>query len=530
VRLIPAPEPPLARLHDPVLEDLAAGGPVARARFTTHWRDTDALAALGAAKRAPLPPPLATELRDYHQRLGASEASLEALDRLARGAAVCAIAGQQPAPLGGPLYSFHKIAAAAGMARRFAARTGIPCVPVYWMHGEDSDFDEIRGVTISDPALALHDLALPESLRVDGGMIGHLPAAPLAALEDQALALWDGLPHAAAVRALLASARGGVRDFGEAMSALVLHAFAAEGVIVVDPRLASFRAAARPVIERYLARADATSAAARRGGDAMQTLAGRRPLTDTTLDSFVFRIENGTRFKIDAAAARALGAAVPLTPNVALRPVVQDAVLPTVTMAVGPGEAGYLAQLTEVFAELGVRAACPVPRFSATWLPPAARALAAASGADAGALIGATDAVVKQYAETRVPAAVRDDLDRAQADTLAALDRFAERAKDVDASLPQMVQSARGKVEFQFQRLREGVVGKARHQMEKQHPEWLRLRYHLMPGDRPQERRLASLEPFAYRGPAVIGEMCDLAESHAAALEAGRLEHHAVDL
>jgi uncharacterized protein YllA (UPF0747 family) len=525
-RLALSAEPPLARLHDALLEDLARGGPLARERFAVRWADTAALAALGEAKRAPLPAPLAAAMREHHRRLGASAASLEALERLAAGGAVCTISGQQPAPLGGPLYSFHKIAAAVGMARRYEARTGRPCVAAFWMHGEDSDFDEIHSATIADASLSLHDLVLPKSAHPEGGMIGHVPIAPLAALEAKALVHWEGLPGAGATRELLARARNGAADLGDAMSALVLAAFGEEGVVVVDPRLPAFRDAARDVIERYLARADLTRDAARAGGDAIERLAGRRPLNDATLESFVFRIDGPARHKIDPAAAR--GAA--LTPNVALRAVVQDGVLPTVAMAVGPGEAGYLAQLREVFEGLGVRQACAVPRFAATWLPAAARELLEASGADPGALITATDAVIREHAESRVPGVVRDALDRAQAQALASIDEVAGRVSEVDASLPQMVGSARGKIDYQFQRLREGVVGKVRHQLERRHPEWLRLRYYLMPGDRPQERRIASLEPLAHRGPAAARIMCTLAEAHAAALEEGRLEHMVVDL
>lgn len=525
-RLVFTAEPPQARLYDPLLDDLTRGGPLSRERFATRWADTSALAALGEAKRAPLPAPLAAALADHHRRLGASSASLAALERLASGEAVCTIAGQQPAPLGGPLYSFHKVAAAIGMARRYEARTGRPCVAAFWMHGEDSDFDEIRSATIADPALALHDLTLPDDLRVDGGMIGHLPAAALETLETEALARWDGLPGAGAARDLLARARRHAADLGDAVSALMLAAFAEEGLIVVDPRLPAFREAARPVIGRYLERADVLRDAARAGGDAIERLAGRRPLNDATLESFVFRVDGAVRHKIDAASA----AGATLTPNVALRAAVQDGVLPTVAMAVGPGEAGYLAQLREVFEGLGVRPACPVPRFAATWLPAAARELLEASGVDPAELITATDAVIKAHAESRVPDPVRSALDHAQSRSLEAVDQLAARVSEVDASLPQMVGSARGKIDYQFQRLREGVVGKVRHQLERQHPEWLRLRYYLMPGDRPQERRIASMEPLAHRGPEAARTMCVLAEAHAAALEEGRLEHAVVDL
>src|SRR5262245_38866876 len=106
-RLVPRPEPPFDRLYDPLLDDLARAGPLPRERFAGPWGDTAALRALAEAKRAPLPAALARALEAEHRRLGASPASLENLARLARGEAVCAVAGQQPAPLGGPLYSLH---------------------------------------------------------------------------------------------------------------------------------------------------------------------------------------------------------------------------------------------------------------------------------------------------------------------------------------------------------------------------------------------------------------------------------------
>src|SRR5712691_4975966 len=71
-----------ARFGDPLLDDLARGGPLSRERFAVNWRDTAGLAALAAAKRARLPDALARELVEYHRRLSASPATLAALDRL----------------------------------------------------------------------------------------------------------------------------------------------------------------------------------------------------------------------------------------------------------------------------------------------------------------------------------------------------------------------------------------------------------------------------------------------------------------
>jgi len=520
---------PRDHLHDPLVADLLAGGPVARERFAARWTQTDALRVLAEAKRAPLAPDLVREMTDYHRRLGASPASLANLAKLARGEAVASVAGQQPAPLGGPLYSLHKTASAVGLAASVTARTGIECVPLFWMHGEDSDFAEIRHATVSDAELVVHDFALPADVHVDGGLVGSIALAPFASLAAEALALWQGLPgHADAAR-LCARAHENARDVGEAVSALMLALFGERGLVVVDPRLPAFRAAARPILDRYVANAAALHAAARSAGARLEALSGRHPLTDTSLESFVFEIVDGSRRKLSADDARARDAAVTLSPSVALRPAVQDGVFPTVAMACGPGEIAYLAQLREVFEGVGVQPALPVPRFGATWFPAAAVELVEASGADPWDVVVSTDAVIAALAGARVPADLESELARARAAALEGLARFADASRRLDSSLPQMVDSARGKVDYQFARLHEGLAGKVRGRIDREHPAWRRLRYVLLPGDKLQERRLASLEPVARRGAGVIGEICDLAAEHAARTADGVHEHYVVE-
>lgn len=529
-RVTPAPEPPRDRLFDPLTGEILRGTAFVRERFPHAWSDTAGLKALAEKKRRPLAAPLARDLAELHRRLGAAPANLAALDRLARGEAVASVTGQQPGPLGGPLYSLHKIASAIGAARSFERRTGIPCVAIYWMHGEDSDFDEIRAATIADANLTLHDLELPGTLRREGGLVGNLPLEPLRELEEKALAAWAGLPHAGEVRAALEAARAVAADFGEAFSALVLRIFAGHPLVVVDPRRPAFRAEARRVIDRYLARAGELSDAARRAGDVLEARGHRRALADVALDSFVFAIEDGGRRKVMPDEARAAGDSLVLSPSVALRPAVQDGVLPTVAMTCGPGELAYLAQLKEVFAGVGVDPAAPVPRFSATWLPGAAVELLETTGADPWTMVSSSDAVVRAHAESLVPAEPRAALERAHAAALEGLAGFSDAARTLDPSLPQMVESARGKIDFQFQRLHEGLAGKVRHQLERRHPEWLRLRYVLSPGDKLQERRLASLEVAVHRGADVAGDLVELAAEHADRLADGVHEHFLLEL
>jgi uncharacterized protein YllA (UPF0747 family) len=198
-------------------------------------------------------------------------------------------------------------------------------------------------------------------------------------------------------------------------------------------------------------------------------------------------------------------------------------------MACGPGEIAYLLQLTEVFAGVGVKPAAPAPRFGATWLPAAAVALAEAAGGDAWEVVTRTDAVLARIAETRVPTELQQALAAARATVDQSLARLADAARAFDSSLPQMIESARGKMDFQVSRLAEGVLGKARGQLDREHPLWRRLRYVLLPGDKLQERRLAALEPVARLGLGVVAELCELATEHAARTANGVHEHHLLE-
>jgi uncharacterized protein YllA (UPF0747 family) len=528
LRVAARPEPPNDRFFDPLVADLVQGGEFTRGRFAVTWNDAAGLSGLARAKQRPLDPGLAAELLAWHERLGASPASLRSVERMSRGEAVCSVTGQQPAPLGGPLYALHKTASAVAIARLAEERTGIPCVPLYWMHGEDSDFAEIRAVMVGDRELKADDLTLPSAAHRDGELIAGIALEPLRDLVTQAVARWEGLPHREAAEAVARRSLERARDLGEAISALWLALFGAQGLVVIDPRLPAFRAAARPIVDRYLAAPDALRDAVRHAGDALERRFQRRPLDGPTLESFVFAIEEGRRRKVSPAEARAFGG--PLTPSVALRAAVQDGVFPTIGMACGAAEVAYLAQLREVFEGVGVQPAAPVPRLGATWLPPASIALLEAAGVTELELVTAADATLRGLAEREVPAAARAALESSRRHANESLERFAEAARAVDASLPQMVESARAKVDFQYARLLEGLVGKVRHRLERQHPEWPRLRYYLLPGERLQERRLASLEVVAYRGVRVVDELCDRAEEHARRLLEGAHEHYLLEL
>ncbi len=69
-----------------------------------------------------------------------------------------------------------------------------------------------------------------------------------------------------------------------------------------------------------------------------------------------------------------------LSPNALLRPIFQDALLPTAAYVGGPAEVAYFAQSAVLYERMLGRVTPVLPRFSATLIEPAITAVMAARG------------------------------------------------------------------------------------------------------------------------------------------------------
>ena len=71
--------------------------------------------------------------------------------------AIAIVTGQQAAIFGGPLYTIYKAMTAVKLAERFAHKIDRSVVPVFWLSGDDHDFEEARDTYL----LSKHDEMVP---------------------------------------------------------------------------------------------------------------------------------------------------------------------------------------------------------------------------------------------------------------------------------------------------------------------------------------------------------------------------------
>ena len=296
-------------------------------------------------------------LKRYHDEHGAPPDAFSAIEKLEEGAAAV-VTGQQPSVGWGPLYNFHKAQAAIRFAQGIEAR-GVPCVAIFWNHSDDSRGGD--AISFPDRENRVKEIPLPTG---EAGGPLYEQGSP-EALGMFARALSDALPQTEFspwLTDLITMTHVG--SIAETFTKLLLNTFGHYGLIVVEPRHLEGERSAKLFAE-HLKNPDRLTKAVDLGRQAViaehfEDHLGR----EIGLD--LFEIRDGRRIRLEKPGP----VKGRLSAGVALRPLLQDAVLPTCAYVGGPSEVGYQAELLPAYRAFGIEPPVVFPRVTATLLEP----------------------------------------------------------------------------------------------------------------------------------------------------------------
>jgi bacillithiol biosynthesis cysteine-adding enzyme BshC len=186
------------------------------------------------------------------------------------------------------------------------------------------------------------------------------------------------------------------QSLGRAFAQFISHAFAAQGLVVIDASSRAFHALGSDVLRQAIVRADELRVAINDRDQQLAAAGYHSQVLVPPLSSllFLFDSNSGARVPLKRTAdggwhaARqnystaellAILDAEPerLSPNALLRPVFQDAILPTAAYVGGPSEVAYFAQSQVLYERILGRTTPVLPRLSATLIEPAIAGLLA---------------------------------------------------------------------------------------------------------------------------------------------------------
>lgn len=509
-----------------------AGDP-AVLRFVAHdFRDPAALRA--AAERAATlerdRETLADVLAEQNAHWGNGGETVSAnIEALRDPASAAVVTGQQLGLFGGPLYTVYKAVTAVQLARQMTEDTGRPVVPVFWLAGEDHDFEEVRATVVlsgRDPvriALPPDDDRTPVGRRVLGPEID----AALAELEK-------ALRPTAFTPDLLAALRRSYHPgatMRDAFASWMAHLFVDSGLVFVSPDDARLKRLVAPVFRQEIERPGDTLDRLAEASEALVDAGFHQQVTPLPGNLFLMEPEgrftldpDGDEFELRGLGRRyaredllALLDAEPerFSPNVVLRPIVEDRLLPTAAYVAGPGEASYYAQLLGVYDAFGVPMPVVYPRASATLVEATVQRVLDRYGLGvpdfdpgpdpAAALEALHRRFALDHSEHDIETAFAEALRQANE----AVDALKPLAVDVDPTLEKSAEATRAALRNALGKLEARVVRAEKRNHALVRERLAKAQAALYPAGKLQERSLAALSFLNAAGPALVAEWLD---------------------
>lgn len=453
-------------------------------------------------------------LERQNRQWGSGEKTFESLNHFRNGAAAV-VTGQQVGLFGGPLFSVLK----ALTAVRLAAEAGVPCVPVFWLATEDHDLAEIDQVSLPSADDTIRTLTIPAT-GVENAPVGSLK------LCDQVTAALDvvaGLLGASDVTDILRESYRPGETLGSAFARLFARVFRDWGVILLDAADPDLHAIAAPLYRAAASAAPKIDDALLRRGEALRAAGYHEQVKVTPSSTLLFAMRDGARVPVHRAdgqftigndriapadlLARIAAAPEEFSPNVLLRPVVQDYLLPTLAYTGGPAEVAYFAQAAVVYEELLGRVTPVLPRFSATLVEPRLGRLLQKYEITFTDLFPGEDHVRELLALRSLPADLQSSFDQARTALDLSLERIREGLEKLDPTLVGAQERAASKMRYQLDRLRSRAARAELRRTVEIGRHAVRLSNLLYPNKALQEREIAGIYFLARYGLSLLNDL-----------------------
>jgi bacillithiol biosynthesis cysteine-adding enzyme BshC len=451
---------------------------------------------------------LVAEIKSYNEALGADEKALQNIEALRDDDSAAVVTGQQPGIFTGPLYTVYKALAAVRLSERYSATLGRRVVPVFWVAGDDHDFEEIRTVRFVDWRGRVRPLSYAFRNAEPGLSAFDIPAdskllGELVRTFDEETSDHESKEE---IVEFLKASLNEEQSLADWFGRLMLRLFRGTGLIVFLPHRRRGRELAADILAEEIKSPGATTKLIQEASARLASLKYKPQIEKKTNETHFFLCANRKRRKVlferdryyvpdenlsfSVSDMEGMCRSEPerFSPNAVLRTVVQGTLLPTLDYVGGPGEIAYWAQLGTVFERFGVPMArlharprvVLVNRRCAKLMQKHCIDPAQITSGDDDALVDSCSLIEKSSQEETL----KETADRIAAE----FERYVAQVSAVDVSLGTGARKLRQKVEYALGKLTEKAAGMQHQQTEQLEDEIEELRANLFPLGKPQER------------------------------------------
>ncbi|MEK4514576.1 bacillithiol biosynthesis cysteine-adding enzyme BshC [Paenibacillus sp. FSL H8-0122] len=446
-------------------------------------------------------------LRSYNGKYNTHEAVLRSIELLEQPDTLVVTGGQQSGLFTGPLFVVYKAITTIQAAREAAAQLGRPVVPLFWIAGEDHDWDEVNHTYVLNRTGEITRIKLDK---------GEGPRSSVSEIQVdaeswlQAVTQLDGLLQDSEFKLqlmeLVTAASTGAGNMTEAFAKLMGSLFGKFGLILLDSADPALRRLEAPMFASMIERNDELEAAYLAAAERIKASGYELQADVTPGNANLFYIHEGARLLLHKVEGRFADRKATVSfsrsellelleshperfsNNVLTRPLMQDYVLPVLATVLGQGEMAYWAIPHQAFRVLDGQMPLIIPRMSFTVIEGTLRKHMDKYGLSFTDVQTGLDDKRKAWLNAQDELKLEDKFEEIKSAFSGMYEPLIEQLGSIQAGLLKLGSNNKDKIIDQISFLQ----GKALDAMEKQNEaalrQWERIELSLMPLGKLQER------------------------------------------
>jgi bacillithiol biosynthesis cysteine-adding enzyme BshC len=466
-------------------------------------------------------PKLAGILRRQNKVYGSSGRTFDNIDRLAQPGAVCLFAGQQAGFLGGPMFTMIKAVAVVKAAEACTEQLGRPVIPMFWIAGDDHDFEEANHAWLlnrnTEPCrIAYATAPLSEDSVAD---IRLADAEELARANESLRACLGETDFTPALYELIERAYTPEDTLVTAFGKLVASLLEERGLVLFCPGDAEVKRHAAGFFKAILDRQEALQEAIGKANAEIAALGYHIQVEKKDTATHLFYNLDGRKPVMRNGEGYLVGEKVVsrselekciddhperFSPDVMTRPVFQSYLFPTVSQKCGPAEIAYLAQINPIFALFDLPAPLHLARPSITVIETRFEKLMADLQITFEELTGDIEQVINRVLAASFPESLEQNFLTLKNDVESRFEQFLAESLKFDPALKSVGRQVYGKIDYNLKAFEAKVFSAHKKQSKQARDRIYRLANALQPNRGLQERCLSVCYFMSRYGPAFI--------------------------
>lgn len=473
---------------------------------------------------------IARLLNEQNKNYGVSKEALDNIELLNDARTVCVFSGQQAGLFGGPLMTLVKALGIVKSAKLYSERLKRPVIPIFWIAGDDHDFEEINHTVLLNRSGELC------SIKYDAPPEHAFPQSRIKLSDAENLRQAKDALQAALGKSDFTEELYGIIDdcyttndtfvtaFGKMMARLTENT----GLVLFSPGDVAVKRHAEPFFRKIIEQQDEMHHLLQSTNEKIETQGYHIQVRKKPEATYLFYnksdrvhiLREGNQYQVEnktLSKEEILGligeSPEDFSPDVITRPLFQSYLFPVLSQKGGPSEIAYFAQINSIFPLFGLPAPVYQARPSLSIVENRLESLMRENDISFEDLGDDFEQTINRVLSQTFPDNIEEGFDSLKGDIESRFAEFSDEMLQFDPALKDFAKQTFGKIDFSLKNFQGKLFSAHKKKSKEMRDRFYRLERTLYPNRQMQERVINVAYFVAKYGRGVIDFMYDSMDS-----------------